>query len=113
MPPQAIGQKAINPGQLLLIKSAIELNAEVRESSISQVGRQVSLLLVADQGTSPSRARQLGYSSVRIVKRIGPDDNPGRTIGRGQFDNLIGVDDASNRQIVMGAKNRLAVSISW
>lgn len=113
MPPQAIGQKAFSPGQFLLIKSAIEKNAEVRESSIRQAGRQVNLLLVVDQGTSASRARQLGDSFVRIAKRIGPDDNPGRTIGQGQFDYLVGVYDLGNRQIVMGAKNRNAVSISW
>ena len=48
-----------------------------------------------------------------MTKSLGPDRSPGKEIGRGTYDYLIGVYYPSERQVALGAKSRVAERISW
>lgn len=48
-------------------------------------------MFVVSAAVHQQRAKELGEKFVRLVKRMGPDDPPGRNIGEGDYDCLIGV----------------------
>ena len=63
--------------------------------------------------TSVDYARQLGDHFVRMLKSFSDDDPPGKTIGSGKYDYLIGVYYPNEKAITQGAKARFADRITW
>ena len=93
--------------------ATIEGYPAVRDAAITQEGRQLSLALIVRRTTSEASGKQLGDNFVRIVKSVGPDSAPGKEIGRGQYDYLIGVFYPNEKRLAMGAKVRTSPRITW
>ena len=85
----------------------------VRDAAITQDGRDLSLVLVVNAAASEEYAKELGNNFVRLVKTFGPEEVPGREIGEGIYDYLVGVYTPAEEQIALGAKVRSARSITW
>ena len=93
--------------------SSIKAYPEVRDAAVSQKGDQLSLVLVVRFATNTQRAKTLGENFVRLTKSLGPDSSPGKEIGKGTYDYVIGVYYPNERQVALGAKARTAERISW
>lgn len=91
----------------------IEGYPEVLDAAISQEGRQISLVLIVAYRINEDRGKQLGDNFVRIVKSLSHDDSPGKDIGRGIYDYLVGVYYPNEQQLVIGAKVADAMNLSW
>ena len=74
---------------------------EVRDAAISQEGKELSLVVVVDYSTSTTKAKNLGDNFVRLVKTYGPEKSPGKEIGEGMFDYLIGVYYPNEKKVAM------------
>ena len=85
----------------------------VLDAAISQDGNTFSLVLVVNRATNQTGARQLGDNFVRMLKTFSDDDNPGREIGQGKYDYLIGVYYSDRTQVALGAKAAGATRIRW
>ncbi len=96
-----------------MASASIEEQDQVIDSDIRQDGHDLSLILVVSYATTPATAKQLGDNFVRMVKSLGPDDSPGRTIGEGKYDYVIGVYYPNQDRVALGAKVRGASRISW
>ena len=86
---------------------------EVMDAAITQRGDQLSLVLIVFSGTSSQRAKALGDNFVRVVKSLSPDASPGRDIGKGIYDYVIGVYYPNEKSVAQGAKSRTSSRISW
>ena len=93
--------------------ASIQAYPEVRDAAISQDGNALSLVVVVASETSPQRARELGDNFVRIIKSQSPDTPPGKEIGTGIYDYLIGAYYPNEKRVAQGAKSRGAKRISW
>ena len=74
---------------------------------------QISLALIVTHPLIESEAQALGDSFLRLVKSLGPDTSPGRSIGSGTYDYLIGVYALDETQLALGAKVSGAERITW
>ena len=86
---------------------------EVVDAAISRDGRRVSLVLVVRSATSTAQAKTLGENFVRLYKSMSDDDPPGKSVGAGQYDYLIGVYYPNEKQVAFGGKVSFAEHISW
>ena len=93
--------------------SAIEDYPRVRDAAISQDGKTLSLVIIIDYMTDPDYAKQLGDNFVRLTKSFLKDGVPGKQIGRGRYDYLIGVYHPNEQEVALGAKANSADRISW
>ena len=93
--------------------SSIERYPRVREAAISQDGKTLSLVIIVDFATDPDYAKQLGDNFVRLTKSFLKDGVPGKQIGRGRYDYLIGVYYPNEQKVALGAKASSADRISW
>ena len=84
----------------------------VRNAAISQYGRELSLVVVVKAAVSEEYAREIGDNFVRLVKTFGPEEAPGKEIGDGIYDYLIGV-YTPNERIALGTKVSFAKQITW
>ena len=91
----------------------MEAYDEVVDAATSKSGNSVSLVLIVRPSTSTTRAKQLGENFVRMYKSLSDDDPPGRSIGRGKYDYIIGVYYPNERPVARGAKARSSTQISW
>ena len=85
----------------------------VRDAAILQKGKNITLAIVVDYGTSKSYAKELGDNFVRMVKGLSEDKPPGKKIGKGIYNYTIGVFHPNEKRIAMGAKVTIADHISW
>ena len=95
------------------IIATMKQNPGVLDAAISQQGERVSLVLIVHPITNESRARQLGDNFVRLCKSLSDDEPPGRSIGRGKYDYLIGVYYPNEKKVALGAKSSVSDRISW
>ena len=86
---------------------------EVIDAAISQEGAKLSLALIVRNGTPERRAKELGDNFVRLVKTYSPDDTPGKEIGQGLYDYVVGVRSIDGDDIAMGAKVATSPRITW
>ena len=98
---------------LTVVVREIEGSARVRDAAARLEGKTFSLVLIVDYATSEQYARVLGEDFVRLLKGLGPDDPPGREIGRGKYDYVVGVYYPNERELARGAKAKTADRISW
>ena len=96
-----------------IVISTIMGNPEVLDAAISQDGRTLSLVLIVGSATNKEYSKQLGDNFVRMVKSFSQDDPPGKTIGKGMFNYLVGVYYPSGDLVVQGAKVTIADRITW
>ena len=104
----------IENSKLEIAIAAIEEYPEVVDAAVTKKGRKLSLAIVVYRGTSKTRAHELGDNFVRLVKTFnGNETNPGKEIGEGIYDYLIGVYDTNQNEIDMGAKVSISSKITW
>ena len=96
-----------------VVISTIEDYPRVRDAAISQDGKTLSLVIIVDYATDPDYAQELGDNFVRLAKSFLKDGVPGKQIGRGRYDYLIGVYYPNERKVAQGAKAKTADRISW
>lgn len=104
---------AMSASAMQMASDTIELEADVIDASISQEGEKLALAIIVRNGTSKGRAQQLGDNFVRMAKTFGPDSNPSKEIGRGQYDYLVGVRSVDGTDIARGAKLGFSPRITW
>ena len=102
--PISVSQTAIN---------SIKGYPGVMDAAITKSGNQVSLVLVVDYSINNTVAKQLGENFVRLYKSMSNDDPPGKSVGKGRYDYLIGVYYQNEKQIALGGKVSFAEHISW
>jgi len=93
--------------------SNIQEHKGVRAASIGQKEETLSLAVIVDYGMPKARAKEIGESFVRLVKSSSGEEMPGKEIGRGVYDYLIGVYYPNKDEVVFGAKASIAPRISW
>lgn len=91
----------------------IKAYPEILDAAIGQDGNELSLVLIVEYGTSEELAKQLGDNFVRMVKTFGPEPAPGKIIGEGMFNYLVGVYYPNEELVAMGAKVSFATHITW
>ena len=62
---------------------------------------------------SKSRTKNLAESLLRMVKTLGPDNNPGKDVGRGVCDYHVGVYCPNEKEVVGGFKASSNYWITW
>ena len=93
--------------------STMMVEPQVLDAGVSRDGNQFSLVVIVPYSVNSQQAKQLGDSFVRLVKSLSPDDPPGRQIGTGVYDYVVGVYYPNEKPVARGAKSRVARSISW
>ena len=96
-----------------MILDPIVTYSMVREAVIHQDGNTINLVLIVDYATDPGYAQQMGDNFVRMAKTFLSDRAPGKQIGTGKYDYLIGVYYPNAQKVSLGAKVRTAARISW
>lgn len=91
----------------------IEQYTMIRDAAIGQKGRDVTLTLIVNYATSEGRAKELGDNFIRMVKGLSPDEPPGKQIGTGIYDYMIGVYYPNEKKVALGAKVRISPHITW
>ena len=86
---------------------------EVKDAAITQEKQKLSLVLVVTYATTEARGKKLGDNFVRLVKTFGPEKSPGKEIGKGEYDYLIGIYYANEKQLALGAKVSFSPRITW
>ena len=109
--PSPTSTSTVTINDVILI--AIQDYPEVIDAVIVQEDQTISLVLLVGYATNTARAKELGDNFVRLYKSLSDDDAPGKSIGRGKYDYLIGVYYPDEKQIVLGAKARSADRITW
>lgn len=85
----------------------------VRDAAISQEDETLSLVIIANAAINEEYAKELADSFVRLVKTFSEDVSPGKEIGKGIYDYLVGVYTPSEEEIVIGYKNKDLDHITW
>lgn len=85
----------------------------VRDAAITQRGDDISLVLIVGYATSEAKAKSLGDNFVRLTKSLSQDTPPGRMIGRGIYNYLVGVYYPNEERLAKGAKVAFSDRISW
>ena len=55
----------------------------------------------------------MGDNFMRLTKFFGPEEMPGKHIGKGLYDYTVGTFDPDETEVAMGAKVSFSRSISW
>ena len=86
----------------------MESQPEVMDAAVAQDGDDISLVLIVGFATNESRAKEIGENFVRMTKSLMKDGAPGREIGKGKYNYLIGVYYPNENTVALGAnrKNR-------
>ena len=86
---------------------------EVIDAAVSQIGTDISLVLIVRPATNKRRAEQLGDNFLRLAKSLSPDSSPGRSIGEGMYNYVVGVYYPNEKRLATGAKHKNADRITW
>ena len=100
-----------------LLKSIIPMMKEresVIDAGLAQDGCTLSLAVIVVTGTGKVEAKKQVDSFVRMVKTFGPRPSPGKVIGSGVYDMLIGAFLPGREEpLVLGAEASFAHRIIW
>ena len=96
-----------------MVVSGIEGNPAVLDATVSQKGADISLVLIVVPGTSESEAKRLGENAVRMTKSLSQDSSPGKSVGKGIYNYLVGVYYPNKRMVAQGAKVTFADRVTW
>ena len=114
-PTLAVSPLTLSPEQKAAPVAAIKNHPDVLDAVINQgEGRRLGLIITVSPGTSGIRARELGESFVRLVKTIGPDDDPPPDkIGAGRHSYLLRVLELDGKLVTLGEKRWDQERILW
>ena len=114
-PPPAVTPLTLSPEQRAAPVAAIKQQPDVVDAVVDQgEGRRLNLTLTVTNGTTETRARELGESFVRLVKDIGPDDDPPPDgIGPGRHTYFVRVNLAGGETVALGDKRWDLPSMLW
>ena len=112
-PTPKIDQPILSTSYLSVAESSIKANPAVLDAAAKRQGNTINLVLIVHPLTSKARAQQLGENFVRMVKSLSNDTKPGKDIGTGKYDYLVGVYYPNEKRVAQGAKSRVAKRISW
>ena len=85
----------------------------VEDADVFQDGEDFNLVIIVNHATNEEYAKELADNFVRMVKTFSEDENPGREIGTGIYNYLVGVYTPSEEEIVIGYKNKDLDHITW
>ena len=85
----------------------------VRDAAINQDGKKLSLVIIVGYATSEDYSKEMGDNFVRMVKSFSQEPSPGKEIGKGDYDYLVGVYYPDETLVVMGAKASSSDHITW
>ena len=114
-PTLAVTPLTLSPEQKAEPVATIKQQSGVVDAVIDQgEGRRLNLTLTVTPGTTETRARELGESFVRLVKDIGPDDDPPPDgIGRGRHTYFVRVNLPDGKTVALGDKRWDLPSMLW
>ena len=114
-PTLAVTPLTLSPEQKAEPVAAIKQQSDVVDAVVDQgEGRRLNLTLTVTNGTTETRARELGESFVRLVKDIGPDDDPSPDgIGRGRHTYFVRVNLPDGKTVALGDKRWDLPSMLW
>ena len=114
-PPQsatAIGGMSEMEMERIVISQMMEY-PQVRDCSVSRDRDNINLVVIVGAATNEATAKNLGDNFVRLYKAFSDDDPPGRSIGPGKYNYLVGVYTPTEEKIALGAKSRTSDRITW
>lgn len=85
----------------------------VRAASFEKDGNTFKLVIIVDYSISKDYAKNLGDGFVRSVKAFYDDTLPGKEIGKGKYNYLVGVYYLNGKELVMGAKASSTYKMTW
>ncbi len=85
----------------------------VRDAGVFQDGKKVKLVIIANDAINEQYAKELCDNFVRMVKQFSEDENPGKEIGKGIYDYLVGVYTSTEEEVVIGFKSADLPHITW
>ena len=91
----------------------IEGRILVRDAAISQKGCYLNLAIIVDYSASEEYAKELGEDFIRLTKTFGSGPSPGKEIGKGVYDYLVGIYYPNEKLLAMGAKVKFSSHITW
>ncbi|MCF8145964.1 MAG: zinc ribbon domain-containing protein [Deltaproteobacteria bacterium] len=91
----------------------IKRNPMVKDAAIVQDGKDIRLAIIVGYATSERKAKELGDGFMRLVKGLSGDKFPGKEIGTGEYDYMIGVYYPDKKRVALGAKVRSSPHITW
>ena len=114
-PTLAVTPLTLSPEQKAEPVAAIKQQPDVVDAVVDQgEGRRLNLTLTVTNGTTETRARELGESFVRLVKTIGPDDDPPPGgIGPGRHTYFVRVNLPDGKTVALGDKRWDLPSMLW
>ena len=93
--------------------ASITDDRRVVHAAITQDGRTFSLVVIVGFATNEEYTKTVGDNFVRMVKALSDDENPGKSIGSGKYDYIIGVYYPNEAPVSIGAKARSSSGITW
>lgn len=114
-PTLAVSPLTLSPEQKAAPVAAIKNHPDVLEAVINQgEGRRLNLIITVRDGIDETRARELGEGFVRLVKDIGPDDDPPPDgIGPGRHTYFVRVNLPDGKTVALGDKRWDLTSMLW
>lgn len=97
-----------------VVINQIKQDPMVLDAAIVQKSKKdINLALIVSYKTSKGKAKQLGDNFMRLFKSLSDDEPPGKQIGTGIYDYMIGVYYPDKKRLAFGAKVRTSPFISW
>ena len=115
-PTLAITPLTLSPEQRAAPVAEIKKQPDVLDAVVNQGARQrdLNLIITVSPGTNETRGRELGVIFVRLVKDIGPDDDPPADgIGAGRHNYLVRVLEPEGKLVALGRKRWDLTSMTW
>jgi len=85
----------------------------VEDADVFQDGEDLTLVIIVNPAINEEYAKELADNFVRMVKTFSEDESPGREIGTGIYNYLVGVYTPSEEEVVIGYKNKNLDHITW
>ena len=115
-PTLAVSPLTLSPEQKAAPVAAIKQQPDVVDAVVNQGARErdLNLIITVSPGTNETRGRELGVIFVRLVKDIGPDDDPPADgIGAGRHNYLVRVLEPEGKLVALGRKRWDLTQMTW
>ena len=115
-PTLAVSPLTLSPEQRAAPVAEIKKQPDVIDAVVNQGARErdLNLIITVSPGTNETLGRELGVIFVRLVKTIGPDDDPPPDkIGAGRHNYLVRVLEPEGKLVALGRKRWDLTSMTW
>ena len=115
-PTLAVSPLTLSPEQRAAPVAEIKKQPDVIDAVVNQGARErdLNLIITVSPGTNETRGRELGVIFVRLVKDIGPDDDPPADgIGAGRHNYLVRVLEPEGKLVALGRKRWDLTQMTW